>query len=159
MAALGRVLQVVGWIWVAVGFFGPVVGLPDGINFLPGVILVFVSRLLRVQAERNAPRETEAEPEPAPQRILNTERRPQRPAPRPPETQPARPPPPSPDPMPVPTPEPLEEPREDVLEKIFLAGNDVVDEVAELPADDDVGSRPMSSAEMIARAKRRWDRS
>jgi hypothetical protein len=141
---------------MAAGFFGPLVGLPDGINFFPGVVLVFVSRLIRVQASRKSPQETETEPEPAPQRILNTERRPQRPARRLPEAQTVEPPSP---PQPAPASEPTEEPEEDLLEKILPAGREVMDDMAELPGEEDVGSRPMSSAEMIARAKRRWDRS
>lgn len=160
MAALGRILQIVGWLWVAVGFLGPILGLPFGINVLPGVIVLFISRLFRVQAARNAPAEIEPEPEPAPapERILNTDR--ERHPPTPPVTTKAE----QAKSRTMET-EPIFKPKEtesrdDMLEQILLAGREVADEPGELPDPAPLdGDPPMSSAEMIARAHKRWDKS
>lgn len=162
MQALGRVLQVLGWLWFLAGIVGPIFGF-DRLNFFPGLVLIFIARVIRVQRRRTE----QAEPEtqgveretPAPERVLNTER-PQQPS--------------APSPSPRPTvdnaverttqPEPMSEPseeRDDLLERIVAAGREGADEV-ETPEDPGPppapGSRAsMSSEEMIARAHRRWD--
>ena len=165
---MGRLLQVIGWLWVAAGFLAPLTG-RQGFNVLPGLILVFIARAIRTQAARNAPEEPdEAEPARVEQveRPLNTQR-----------TRPTAPPP-SPDPVvryqeaePRSEPEPAEieeEPvpeREGLIERIVIAGRDAEHkessqdrlESARVPRDH--GRRPvMSSAEMIAQARKRWDR-
>jgi hypothetical protein len=60
MAALGRLLQVIGWLWLVAGFALPALDLAE-INPFPGLILIFVARALRTQAARNAPPEPAAE--------------------------------------------------------------------------------------------------
>lgn len=176
MASLGRVLQIAGWLWFAVGIVGPMVGY-DLVNPFPGLILIFVARAIRTQAARNEPEE-ESHEEPAkpapPERPLNTERT-QRPAP----------PSPSPDPAarhqkagPAPRPESAYVPepgssadedgddieRENIIERIVLAGRQAgtkessqerVDLARSVRSED---AKPMSSAEMIAQARKRWDR-
>lgn len=159
MAALGRILQVVGWLWVVYGFVSPAFGLPD-LSFFPGIILVFVARVLRNQAKRRDMPDlgeeagtTEPEPTPAP-RMMNTER--QR------VTQQER-------PQPVvieqesPS-EPAPQRRNELLEQIVSAGRDSAEEQMAPEPDDEAGSAqesparaPMTSAEMIARAHERWD--
>jgi hypothetical protein len=155
MAGIGRTLQIIGWLWLIAGFVGPRAGLPD-VGIFPAFVLIFISRIFRTQARRNAPEETvdEVEPEPqAPERILNTDR-----APRPP---------PSPEPVvrySEPEPEPEPEERNELLERIALAGRDATTEEdsptdAEDAAADAIDvSGSMSSAEMIAQARKRWDR-
>lgn len=167
MAVLGRILQIVGWVWVAVGFFGPMLDLPGGLNFFPGFILVFVSRIFRTQAARNASHDDESEPlaEEPQQRAFNTDRGRTTPAPEPRPTgvEPSK-------TKPVPTdsifkltpPEPKES-KDHLLEQILLAGKEVADQPAGppddiTPADVADPEGPISSAEMIARAKRRWDK-
>lgn len=155
MAALGRVLQVIGWLWLISGFVLPMFNLPD-LGFFPGLILVFVARILRRQADRQQLPDTsmgpvepsETPPQPASREI--------RPAPTP---EPARRLPP-----PVLDPEPD---RDVVLEQVVLEAADRVDEVemmaddAEMPASDpgdDLLATPKSSAEMIADARKRWNK-
>lgn len=157
MAALARLLQTVGWLWVIAGFVLPVLNVADPSVF-PGVILIFVARALRTQLARHAPpSESEQEPD-EPARVLITER--ERTAPT---SEPARTPPPQP-PKPAaetprqsaPTPtEDVSEPddRDELIERIALAGRAVSE-----PATDEERPAPMSSAEMIAQAKRRWDK-
>jgi len=156
MAAVGRILQVVGWVWVAVGLFGSMVGLPD-LNFFPGIVLVFLSRALGRQARRNEPDELAADTAPLPERQLNTERvQTQEPAPSPRAQGLAR---------PVETtakpsgqPSPPEE-RNEILERILAAGSDVAGDSR--PAEPEESSleagQPMTSAEMIAQARKRWN--
>lgn len=154
MTALGRILQVIGWLWIAVGFFGPLVALPN-VSVFPGIIVLFISRVMRKQAERAQRPEDggEAVEEPEEQRMLNTERRHQTAAEPPPRVERG----------PV-VPE-QEKEREDLLERVLLAGKAVSsDEMAEKPIEPEYPeidlsrSGRMSSAEMIARAHRRWDR-
>lgn len=176
MAALGRVLQIAGWLWFAAGIVGPMVDY-DVVNPFPGLILIFVARALRTQAARNAPYEEESEEEAAepaqPERPLNTDRI-QRPAAPPPspdpvtryrEAEPA----PRPEPAYVPEPGPSDEDgetgeRENIIERIVIAGRqastkdssqDRVDSARSVRSGD---TKPMSSAEMIAQARKRWDR-
>lgn len=162
MQALGRILQVLGWLWFLAGIVGPIFGF-ERFNFFPGLVLIFIARVIRVQRGRTERAEPETQGSdretPALERVLNTERRQQPSAP-------------SPSPRPAvdhtvehsTQPEPMtksSEERDDLLERIVAAGREVADEVEEpeapgpLPAP---GSRaPMSSEEMIARAHRRWD--
>jgi hypothetical protein len=159
MAGIGRTLQIIGWLWLIAGFVGPRAGLPD-VGIFPAFVLIFISRIFRKQARRNAPEEpdeeVEAEP-PTPDRVLNTER-----APRPS---------PSPEPVvryfepePESDPEPEQAERNELLERIALAGRDATTEEdsptdAEDAAADAIDvSGSMSSAEMIAQARKRWDR-
>lgn len=160
MAILGRLLQVIGWIWVAIGFFGPLVNLPFDLNFFPGIIIVFVARILRTQAARNTPEqgETQVLEEQAQPRVLNTERSKvpepaKRPRPEPAGSGP-----------PKPKPEAI---RQEKLDEILAAtteratGPDSSEtetpEMVEPPPSD---SPPrMSSAEMVAQARKRWNKS
>lgn len=161
MAALGRLLQVIGWLWLVAGFVLPAIGLAD-ITVFPGLILIFVARALRTQAARNAPPEVDEEPEPE-ARILNTDR--VRVEPKPAEKQP----PPAPQQVTIPRQvEPLPKPpasseRDSLIERIADAGREVEAELSETdraPLDVTASrgtSKPMSSEEMIAAARRRWN--
>ena len=165
MAALGRILQIAGWLWLIGSFAGSILGL-IGLNPLPGIVLVFVARVIRNQAntrempdlggqtegghqERSdtrtveAPRRRQAPPSPEPY-VLET---PSRPEPVP-ETQSK--------PTPV-------HPRRDLLEEVVGPDADrEVDAGEKTPMSSDQTAdagqrRPMTSAEMIARAHERWD--
>lgn len=157
MAALGRILQIAGWLWVILGFAGSFFGFLS-LSFVPGIILVFIARIIRNQAARQEIPELEGsdeEPEPVaspPERMMNTER--QRQAERS-----------SPEPAVV----EIERQRDtslnrnQLLGQIVSAGRETVEEevVAEHdldePVDTGAARKPMSSAEMIARAHERWD--
>lgn len=164
MRVLGRILQVIGWLWFAAGILGPVFGL-DRISFFPGLILIFFSRVIRAQSARTESREPQTEPEdtePAP-RPLNTERHhPAAPSPSPQFDTAA----------PQPTREHVDEPlpptgpRDDLLERIVAAGREITEDTTDEPVDtgqsigpdpDIRAGKPMTSEEMIARAHRRWD--
>lgn len=161
MAALGRILQLIGWLWLVVGVFGRMFGFLE-LTVLPGIVLIFVARVVRNQAQQTEMPDlgdrtvVEDEPEPAPpERMMNTERRRQAPPPDP-GPEPAYVEPPAKD-----QPRPMK--RNDLLEQIVGAGRQA--EGAEtspepeqlVPVDDPESRRPMSSAEMIARAHERWD--
>lgn len=157
MAAVGRILQVLGWLWIIAGIAGSFFDF-GGFNVFPGIILLFISRALRRRTPRSqipdVGREQEQEPideEPeVPERMLNTERHREIP-------------PPEPEPvvldLPEPEPSPPPEERSEVIERIVAAGREVSDVADERASDEDKGvdSKPMSSAEMIARAHDRWD--
>lgn len=166
MTALRRILQVIGWVWIAAGLFGSVVDLP-GVSVFPGIILLFISRVIRKQTGQIPSRddhddedEEEAAMRPDP-RPLNTERE-YRPVPEP--VSKSR-------PMQEETPAPAssrqeadadpdEEDRSELLERVLLAGKERAEESLE-PRYPEIGlgpDRSLSSAEMIARAHRRWDR-
>jgi len=162
MQAIGRILQIVGWLWFAAGIVGPVVGL-DRFNFFPGLVLVFFSRIIRAQAARTASpqpetNEGEAETTPPP-RPLNTERgQPSAPTPSPQVSYTPRPPVPE---LVVDSAEPPDD-QSDLLERIVAAGREVGEEITEKTstpdlAEPDMDRKPMTSEEMIARAHRRWD--
>jgi len=191
MTALGRVLQLIGWLWIAVGFFGPIVNIPD-ISVFPGIIILFVSRVIRKQGERTQRREEDveyAQQQPTP-RPLNTQRS------KPPTLQPKRAPEPGKASQPKRAPEPRETPeprvasteepllrpspdletassaapkpggdekgRTEMLERVLLAGKRTTRAprapVYPKTKSEDEQGRPLTSAEMIARAHRRWDR-
>lgn len=163
MAAIGRILGFIGFVWLAVGLFGGLVNLPD-VSFFPGIILLFISRVVRKQAERSDRVEDGEDgeqdvPQEAP-RMLNTQR------PRMPRPQPAEPMTSTPGSLPQ-SPraettvyEPEE--RDATLERILLAGTEVADDASDVEPPDESGpdesGRMYSSAEMIARAHERWDR-
>lgn len=143
-------------MWVAASILIPMLGF-GGLNLFPGIVLVFVARAIRTQAARNAPTDPEeVEPEPqidSSERILNTERR-QPPSP-PAPAQSYR--------APEQRPEPAASERNELLEKIVLAGRETVEETSpgldeRAPEEEIDVMGPMSSAEMIARAHKRWDR-
>jgi hypothetical protein len=156
MAALGRILQIVGWFWVVGGFLAPMAGY-ERINILPGLVLIFGARAIRRQAASR--REPDEEPataaEEAPQRILNTERI-SRPAP-PPE--------------PIVRYREAEEQAADEIEETMPESDDLIERITSASRDretdpvvpaamagDRVPDTRLSSAEMIARARERWDR-
>lgn len=165
MAALGRILQIVGWLWLAIGFLGPRLDIPglDGLasfGVFPGIIMLFIARLIRRQARSQmpelpgnesarppVPQPAKPEPEPTPpERPLNTDR--QRPTPPPVE--------------PVPEPEPLAEVKEhnEILEKILAANEGTAKPpttTRTTPTQRDKVPT-MTSDEMVAQARRRWDR-
>ena len=187
MAALGRLLQIIGWLWVLVGFIGPRVDLDafglESIGVLPGLVLIFIARAFRARARAEEEQESgEARPQPRPIRTdTGAERRqapstpaPARSEPSPPAArqEPSRPVPPRRDPSqpterkPQPKVEPPPPDETDLLERIALAGrgaaeglsaDDLMDELKSLKRDDDE-RKPISSAEMIAQARKRWDR-
>lgn len=171
MAILGRILQVIGWLWVAASFLDGFldVPLPD-LNFFPGLIVIFISRALRAQgARRKQPEGTAVETMTTPgtpvPRQLNTERlkepktsggtavktaktappKSQQPATSEvvwPKDQPAK------------TPE-----RDDLIEQILVAGAGLQTEKSELSTLEPLHQgKPLTSDEMIARARQRWDR-
>lgn len=167
MTALGRILQAVGWAWFALGFLGGFINLPFDLNIFPGIVLIFISRIIRAQGARTTPDEggeaEELEDEVQP-RILNTERA--RPRPRAPEkaipTAPEK----ARSETPEPTPEAK---RQEMLEQILVTGTDLAArsaapetdametdamETEEVPGP----AGPMSSAEMIAQARKRWNK-
>jgi hypothetical protein len=167
MAVLGRILQAIGWVWLALGFLGPLVNLPVDLGIIPGIILIFISRIFRSQAARRAsqgsepPVSVEEQVEP---RVLNTERKRPEPAPsqpsRPaPETRPTYEPVRSGSPKPTPAAK-----RQEMLEQILVAGTEMASESEEprttIPEREEPPpiARPMSSAEMIARAHERWNK-
>ncbi|MFP3883262.1 MAG: hypothetical protein ACLFRT_06745 [Actinomycetota bacterium] len=165
MAALGRILQIVGWLWLIIGLFGPMFGLIS-LNLLPGIILVFVARVIRNQADtREMPDLGEQPSVEEQQRSASTA-----------ETQPRRQAPPSPEPYVLetpsrrePSPEPPPDPkpaprRRELLEEVVGLDPERDDDDAseKIPMSSDQMTdaeerRPMSSAEMIARAHERWD--
>lgn len=167
MAILGRILQFVGWLWVAASFFGNFIDIPDfGFGFFPGLILVFVSRVLRTQAKRQQRAEDADPAETTPQtpapRPLYTERSKQtaEPAKKSASGAPKK-------SAPVtsqvvwPKDESVAEPeREDVIEKILVAGSDLAEQKTEDVSilEPTYDGKPLTSAEMIARARQRWDR-
>lgn len=154
MAALGRIVQIIGWLWFAAAIFGEALGLPD-LNIFPAILLIFVARALRRQAKRqSAETEDHSRPpdfpgeEPAQEeRPLNTER--QQPPPRPRVE-------------PIPQPDPVAEVREhnELLEKI-LAADEAAPRPGPMPTtagSDEDRRPPITSAEMVAEARKRWDR-
>lgn len=156
MAALGRILQLIGWLWLVVGVLGRMFGFLE-LTVLPGIVLIFVARVMRNQAQQTEMPDlgdrtvVEDEPEPAPpERMMNTERR------RQPPPEPAYVEPPAKD-----QPRPMK--RNDLLEQIVgsggqAEGGETSSDTEQLVSVDDPESRrPMSSAEMIARAHERWD--
>lgn len=160
MKGIARILGAVGWLMVIVGFGGPIFGL-DGFNIFPGIVLLFISRLLGKQAKRQ---ELELGPEQQQEEMehpLNTER--PRVAPPTPRRQPPRPATPLPPAEPVTSVEPETSERESIFESILLAGGELADEKDDAEPildglEDMEGDEPISSAEMIAQARRRWDR-
>jgi hypothetical protein len=170
MAAIGRVLQLIGWLWVLVGFIGPRVDLDafglDSIGVLPGLILIFIARAFRARARAEKEEDLgQARPDVRPRSVeARPERRQAPPPPAPARTTPSPPAERKPRPEPKVEPPPAEE--ADLLERIVLAGSsaagelsaaDLEEELRSMRRDDDE-RKPMSSAEMIAQARRRWDR-
>lgn len=158
-------MQIVGWLWLIGGFIGSIIGFIS-LNLLPGIILIFIARVIRNQAD------TREMPELGEQPSVEEQ---QRPVPTP-ETPPRRQAPSSPEPYiletpsrrePVPEPQPDPKPaprRRDLLEEVIGLDPDSEDDDAsgetDMPFDQpaDAGQhRPMSSAEMLARAHKRWD--
>lgn len=165
MAILGRVLQVVGWLWIAASFFGNFIDLPN-FGFFPGLILVFASRILRFQSRRRQPGEDDREPvetaveTPGP-RQLYTERSKQTAGTS--QTQPV----PRASPKPAPAKPTVvwpkdeagpEAERDDLIEKILVAGSELADDKDMPTLEPTYEGKPLTSAEMIERARQRWDR-
>ncbi|HEU4320065.1 MAG TPA: hypothetical protein VFS66_08280 [Acidimicrobiia bacterium] len=147
MAALGRILQIIGWLWVAFGVLGPMFGLP-GFPWFAGLILLLISRVVRARASQME-RDALGDDTPVP----NVER-----TPDPPKTRA------NPAPMTArPAPIVVEPSRTEIEQKLVATMRDEIDttdqdEVDELLAQiHDVG-RPKSSAEMIAEARQRWNK-
>ena len=164
MAVLGRLLGTLGWLWFGAGIVAPMFDF-GRVNVFPGLILIFVGRLIRAQARR---RETEETPEPAaPEqeaRPLNTERsQPAEPAAEPVVRTPPI--------LVTPAPPPpvvtkAEETEDAITEKLFSkigpAGPAPPDDEAtpdpHVTVEDGAETKTLSSEEMIARARQRWDR-
>lgn len=154
MRNVGRLLTTLGWAWVILGIVGGAFGL-EQFNIFPGFILLFVGRAIRRGAREQEPQgqEDEAVEAEAPKpRPLNTDRVVPPPAPRT-ESDPK-----------VVVELPDEDERRDALEKILesgLAASAARDDRAaeDLALDFEEGVHgPISSAEMIERARKRWDR-
>jgi hypothetical protein len=156
MAALGRILQVVGWIWLAAGVVGQFFDFPVD-DVFPGIILLIASRFIRAQAARNASTEDlsvstiESGPRP-----LNTD--------RPSTSLPKEPPPPAklapapPNPAPKPQPRQAEDTaRDELLEDFLYSGREMVDDAVADPVEPEAAGQK-SSADMIADAKKRWSK-
>lgn len=160
MAAIGRILQLAGWLWFVAAIFAPALelNLPE-ISIFPAIVLIFAGRALRGQARRrggdadhSSPPDFQSEEEEE-ERPLNTER------------------------QPTPPPVRIERspPREDrsaevtehneMLERILASRGvedaESTDASAQLPTGE-TGldpKYPKSSAELVAEARKRWDRS
>lgn len=148
MSSLGRVIGWIGWLWVVAGILGPAIGLPQ-LNVFPGFILVLVGRVFRQRRERQ-PMESlgVGEAPEVPERPLLTDVRRSAPAPRRAEPLVYR-----------AEPEPEPPSRDDQLEQILSPRPEVeIDEVMEAPAAEVPEDTPLSSAEMIARARDRYNR-
>lgn len=171
MAALGRILQLIGWLWVLVGFIAPRVDFETfglgSIGVLPGLVLIFIARAFRARARvEEGQGSGEVRPDARPPSVEN---RPQRrqtpPPPAPTRTQPSPPVERKPKPEPMTKAEPPPADEADLLERIALAGRNAAEELSADEFKDELKSmrrdderKPMSSAEMIAQARRRWDR-
>lgn len=155
-----------GWLWLAAGFFDGFFDFAN-LSIFPGVILIFIARVLRSQAERTdlpelgtaSPTEqsTMSEPETGRGETLDTEDL-------------SKPQPPVIETPPEPQPEPELEPESelirrdtDLFERILGSGSDDSDGIPRSrrsAREDSAGegtTKPMSSEEMIARAHKRWD--
>lgn len=164
MAALGRILQIAGWLWLIGGFLGSIFGFIS-LNLLPGIILVFVARVIRNQANTREMPDLSEQPSVEEQqqsaRTVETPRQ-REPSPSPEpyvlETPSRR------DPAPEPQLDPKPGPRRRLLEEFVGLDPDSEDDdasgetdmLSDRPADPGQ-RRPMSSAEMLARAHERWD--
>lgn len=155
MRGFSRLIVALGGLLVIAGILGPIIGFPD-VGIFPGVVLLFFGRIMSKQAAGSG--RTSERVRPAPQRVLNTDRK-TRPAPPPP---PRRQPPPRP-PEPKQEPEPIRE--EVMLESILLAGSSLADQkereegegkIEELELGEIEAKQPMSSQEMISEARKRW---
>lgn len=163
MAKVGRLLGIVGFIWLALGLMSPFIDIPN-VNILPGIILLFVARMIGRQASeagRNRPGGG-VEQKPA-GRVLNTQRdRPSQPT-FTPEPASRKPPPPAPLESVGPAVKSDQEKRE-ILEEIFVSDDEAMMEEPAMPLapEDDTDSfhsgQSLSSDEMIAQARRRWKR-
>jgi hypothetical protein len=164
MAALGRLLSTVGWLWFVAGIAAPIFDL-DRVNVFPGLILILAGRVIRTQAKRREAEEQPAEvaPETA-DRPLNTERTRSDPLPEP---LPAPPPPPRPvtpatPPVTTETAEPAEavEVAEPIVSRLRSASSSrPTTETGDEPISTDrAGDGLLTSEEMIARARERWGR-
>lgn len=157
-------MQIAGWLWLIGGFIGGLIGFIS-LNLLPGIILVFVARVIRNQADTREMPELGEQPSVEEQQrppVSTVEVPPQRQAPPSPEpyvleTPTRR------EPTPEPRPDPKPGPRRRLLEEVVGLDPDSDDDASgerDLPPDQpaDAGQRrPMSSAEMLARAHKRWD--
>lgn len=162
MAGMGTLLTTLGWTWLIFAFVGPAFGL-DRLPFLPAIALLFGGRLLKAQARRRgADGEDDLSDLSAPSPAGT---------PSPPVA------------SPTPTQTRSERGRSTIgldpsaerdaearasgayAEALRAAAEDVLEDVAESedeilsePGSDEVRSVGLSSAEMVARARRRWDR-
>lgn len=147
MAALGRLLQIIGWLWIAFGFFGPMIGLPS-IPWFAGLILVFVSRVVRARASQME-REDQEDDTLRP----NVERKAD-----PPKTRA------NPAPTPPSKPAPVVEPsRSEIEQRLVATMRDDIETPDPAAVDDLLAQiqevdRPKTSAEMIAEAHQRWNK-
>lgn len=177
MRGVSRVLSALGVLLVIAGILGPIFGF-DGGSFFPGIVLLFIGRVMAKQATGTG--STAGGEESTPQRVLNTVRA--KTPPPPPPSPPRRQPPPArkePEPSPTPTyriePEPPPKTstkpapagKQRMLESLLLAGSELADqkedgtsETGEVSGTGEVGPKPrMTSEEMIAEARKRWGHS
>lgn len=167
MAALGRLLSTIGWLWFGAGIVAPMFAF-DRVNVFPGLILILVGRVIRAQARR---RESDEASEPAsPEqeaRPLNTDRVQPTPTVGPAAEPAVRTPPilgtPIPPPPVVVQPDQTEATiTEKLFSKIGTAAS-ARDDTDVIPGPDAIvedaeEKKTLSSEEMIARARQRWDR-
>jgi hypothetical protein len=169
MAAVGRILQIIGWLWFIAGIVGPIFDF-ESVNPFPGLVLIFVARVFRTRARSEMPqRPADTQMEPQPQPVETARPEPRQPTPPPAAPKPTEPR--SSEAKSEPKQERPVEERNQLLERIALAARETAEEpaVPELekqstqskerePTRPEEVRAPMSSAEMIARARQRWDR-
>ena len=140
MRRLGPILIGLGGALIAFSFVSGFVGAGQSFGFFPGLILIFLGRAVsRVSRDSESDTTTVQQQPQSERRPMNTE------ISRPPV---ARREPPKPDP---------------VVEEILTAGRQLHEEIipdvdlSPVEVSDDGEFRPMSSEEMVQRARRRWD--
>lgn len=169
MAALGRILQIAGWLWVLAGIAGSMFDF-ESVNVFPGFVLIFIARILRARSRSEmppAPGESPEESQPASSGSGRPEPLQQTPPPAPARVERKTPPAPKLEPESESEPEPKRpvQERNELLERLASASREAakgpagvdLDETESEPVEDT--RTPMSSAEMIAQARQRWDRS
>lgn len=148
-AKWGRVIAAVGGLWILLGFVNVFFVQLEVFDFNPffGFLLFFIGRSLVKSNRRPMPDTSETT-------------RPSRPTPRPPQRRTPPPAPPVQTTPPAAPPDseeaPIIEERDQLLERMFLSGSEVADR--DTPAPEDGDYKPMTSAEMIAKARQKYNK-
>lgn len=160
MAIVGRILGIAGSVWIALGLFGHLINVPN-VNPLPGIVLLFVAGVLRKQSSANRGTQDE-DGQAMPVRAPTTRRAP-RPDPTPPSKTGVSKPAPSASQRVVKPVAMGEGEKMVTMDDEHLAGETSPDrDTMALPYDEEADSyhsgQALSSSEMIAQARRRWNR-